>query len=94
MDVYCRIFDELPRNENVDYTFTRRDDTFLIYAFFKNDEVCALQVLDEINLIANKFNLNGFWMKRSLNIPKNEEECKHIFVFRAIDIVEYVPKLA
>ena len=94
MNVYCKIFDELFANENVDYTFMGRDDTFLIYVFLKNSEVCPLQVLDEINLLANKFNLSGFWMKCSLNIPKNEEEYKHIYVFRAIDICEYVAKPA
>ena len=94
MNVYCKISDELFANENVDYTFMGRDNTFLIYVFLKNSEVCLLQVLHEINLLANKFNLSGFWMKRSLNIPKNEEEYKHIYVFRAIDICEYVAKLA
>ena len=109
MNVYYKISDELFANENVDYTFMGRDDTFLIYVFLKNSEVCPLQVLHEIkllgnkftlevlheiNLLASKFNLSGFWMKRSLNIPKNEEEYKHIYVFRAIDICEYVAKLA
>ena len=60
MDAYVKLFDELPRKYSVKYTFTGRDDTFLIFAFFRNDEVSPLDILTTINVISNKLGLSEF----------------------------------
>ena len=61
-----QIFDELSKNENVNYTFTGRDDTFLIYTFLKNGETSPLDVLEEINSIAKRLEICDLWMKKSI----------------------------
>ena len=67
MNSYIKIFDELPRSENIKYTFTGRSDTFLIYAFLKNNKISPLGILTEINLMASKLGVCDFWMKKSID---------------------------
>ena len=80
MNNYIKIFDELPRRNSVKFTFAGRDDTFLIYTFFKNDKL--------INLMASKIGLCDFWMKKSIVSHENyhDDVFKDIYVFGAIDI--------
>ena len=82
------MFEELTRDENVKYTFTGRDDTFLIYAFLEDNAISPLEILTEINLIVNKLNLCDFWMQKSSCECEHQDETflKDIYVYRAIDI--------
>ena len=45
MNKYVQILEEIPKRENFKFTFTGRDDVFLIYAFFENVEVNPLDIL-------------------------------------------------
>ena len=84
MNCYCKIFDELTHRNDITYTFTGRDGTFLIYAFCKNEETSTIEILDEINALAEKFGLQHFCAKRSIHTPENDFY-KTIFVFRVFD---------
>ena len=88
MNAYIKILDELTRHKNVKYTFTDRDDTFLIYVFFKDDTISPLEILAEINLMVNKLNLCDFRKKKSSCDYEynNENFLKDVYVYRALDI--------
>ena len=85
MDSHIQFFDELPRRDNVKFIFTGRDDTFLIYVFFRNDEINPLDVLSENNLMASKSGLSDFWMKKSIH-SYDSKIFENVYVLRAIDI--------
>ena len=60
MDVCLQIFDELPYSDHLKNTFTEREGTFTIYAFFINDILSPLDILAQINLMANKSGISDF----------------------------------
>ena len=60
MDVCLQIFDELPYSDHLKYTFTEREGTFMIYAFFINDILSPLDILAQINLMTNKSGISDF----------------------------------
>ena len=101
MNAYVQIFDELPQNKNIKYTFTGRNDSFFIYVFFKNDEKSPLELLNKINLIANKLGVCEFWMKKSVISDENTQidyednkYFKYVYAYRAVDLEKNNVKFA
>ena len=65
MNAYLDIFEVLPINDHVKYSFSDQKNTILIYAFFKYEIVSPLDVLEQLNDLARKYGLCEFWLKKA-----------------------------